>query len=370
MADYLTTDTELTSVANAIRTKGGTSASLVYPTGFVTAIQNIPSGGTDVSDTTATAADVRTGKYFYTSAGTKTQGTIADQAAQTITPGTTDQTIASGKYLTGTQTILGDANLVASNIASGVTIFGVSGTHSGGGDSKENEILDRTISGTYENSTVVSIGVYAFCNCDKLKSVVLQNCTSIKNYAFQYCMSLKTVNTPKCTSIGSYAFYYCLNLNEVTFPLCTTVGPYAFGEVGLYYANFPECSTFGTYAFSGCNQLGSASTGSTGIYIPKCTNVASSMFANCKFLPTISLDKCLNIWNGAFYMCQRILSIYLLGSTVANLKNTNAFAYTPISNSTSYTGGVHGSIYVPASLYSTYIASTNWVTYASRFVSV
>lgn len=41
MADYLTTDTELTSVANAIRTKGGTSASLVYPTGFVTAIGNI-----------------------------------------------------------------------------------------------------------------------------------------------------------------------------------------------------------------------------------------------------------------------------------------------------------------------------------------
>ena len=41
MADYLTTDTELTSVANAIRTKGGTSAQLVYPTGFVSAIDAI-----------------------------------------------------------------------------------------------------------------------------------------------------------------------------------------------------------------------------------------------------------------------------------------------------------------------------------------
>lgn len=46
MADYLTTDTELTSIANAIRTKGGTSASLTYPTGFVTAINNIPTGST------------------------------------------------------------------------------------------------------------------------------------------------------------------------------------------------------------------------------------------------------------------------------------------------------------------------------------
>lgn len=43
MADYKTTDTELTSVANAIRTKGGTSAQLEYPNGFITAIGNIPS---------------------------------------------------------------------------------------------------------------------------------------------------------------------------------------------------------------------------------------------------------------------------------------------------------------------------------------
>lgn len=45
MANYITTDTELTSVANAIRTKGGTSSSLTYPNGFVSAIENIPSGG-------------------------------------------------------------------------------------------------------------------------------------------------------------------------------------------------------------------------------------------------------------------------------------------------------------------------------------
>lgn len=45
MADYLTTDTELTSIANAIRTKGGTSASLSFPTGFVDAIAAIPTGG-------------------------------------------------------------------------------------------------------------------------------------------------------------------------------------------------------------------------------------------------------------------------------------------------------------------------------------
>lgn len=45
MANYLTTDTDLTAVADAIRTKGGTSASLAFPAGFVSAIGNIPSGG-------------------------------------------------------------------------------------------------------------------------------------------------------------------------------------------------------------------------------------------------------------------------------------------------------------------------------------
>lgn len=71
----------------------------------------------------------------YVSAGTKSATKqLTVQAAQTITPGTSNKTISSGRYLTGTQTIKGDANLVAANIAEGVSIFGVTGTHSGGED--------------------------------------------------------------------------------------------------------------------------------------------------------------------------------------------------------------------------------------------
>lgn len=55
------------------------------------------------------------------------------KAAQTYTPGTTNQTIAAGRWLTGAQTIKGDANLVAGNIKSGVSIFGVTGTYEGEG---------------------------------------------------------------------------------------------------------------------------------------------------------------------------------------------------------------------------------------------
>lgn len=42
---YTTTSTELTSVANAIRSKGNTSESLEYPDSFVEAIEAIEGGG-------------------------------------------------------------------------------------------------------------------------------------------------------------------------------------------------------------------------------------------------------------------------------------------------------------------------------------
>ena len=68
----------------------------------------------------------------YVSSGTKSATKqLTTQGAQTITPGTSNKTISSGRYLTGTQTIKGDANLVAANIKKGVSIFGVAGTNEG-----------------------------------------------------------------------------------------------------------------------------------------------------------------------------------------------------------------------------------------------
>lgn len=74
------------------------------------------------SDADVTASKMLSGIVGYTNNG-KVTGSIQSQAAQTITPGASDKTIASGKYLSGTQTIKGDANLLAENIKNGVSIL-------------------------------------------------------------------------------------------------------------------------------------------------------------------------------------------------------------------------------------------------------
>lgn len=88
-------------------------------------------GGTakfmDTNDADATAGDMLSGKTGYVN-GAKVTGNIQSKAAATYTPGTSDQTISSGQYLSGDQTIEGDANLVAGNILKDVAIFGVTGT--------------------------------------------------------------------------------------------------------------------------------------------------------------------------------------------------------------------------------------------------
>lgn len=82
-----------------------------------------------VSKTQSVTPTVSAGYVASGTAGTITvsgSGTsqLTTQAAQTIHPSTTDQTIASGKYLTGAQTVkaVTTTNLTAENIVSGVTV--------------------------------------------------------------------------------------------------------------------------------------------------------------------------------------------------------------------------------------------------------
>lgn len=75
---------------------------------------------------TATVAQVLSGQTFSNSSSSGLTGTMTNNGAVTLTPSTTPQTIAAG-YHNGSGTVVGDADLVATNIRSGVNLFGVSG---------------------------------------------------------------------------------------------------------------------------------------------------------------------------------------------------------------------------------------------------
>lgn len=111
----------------------------------------------ETSDGTATAGQMLSGATGYVN-GTKITGTIASKGATTYTPGTTAQTIASGQYISGVQTISGDSNLVTGNIRSGVSIFGISGKSSVVDTADGSAIASQILSGytAYVNGSKIT----------------------------------------------------------------------------------------------------------------------------------------------------------------------------------------------------------------------
>lgn len=116
---------EISAVANGSATGptslSGSSATVTTGTNTITLTK------TNVTTTPTVSAGYVSSATASTATVTLT-ASITTKAAATITPGTIDQTIAAGTYLTGTQTIAGDADLVGSNIISTANIFGTQGT--------------------------------------------------------------------------------------------------------------------------------------------------------------------------------------------------------------------------------------------------
>lgn len=86
----------------------------------------------------------------YVTSGTKSATQqLTKQLGKTVTPGTSDiVAVESGKYTTGTVYVKGDSNLTASNIKSGTSIFGVTGSYAGGTPNLQSKSVTYTSNGT------------------------------------------------------------------------------------------------------------------------------------------------------------------------------------------------------------------------------
>lgn len=191
VVEYLTNTTDLKAVADAIRAKGGTSGVLVYPDGFVSAINAITTGGG------------------------------SDDVLNSII----DRSIA-GKYENNTVESIGNYAFY------------------------QCEKLTTIIIGA-----VKSIGVEAFENCFNLTTVNAPEATSMGNTAFYCCYRLSTIFAPKTTTIGSNAFAACENLQKAEFPVLKTIGGRAFSNTGLKNVNYPLITSIPYAAFERCDSL-------------------------------------------------------------------------------------------------------------------
>jgi len=202
--------------------------------------------GVDTSDATALASDVLAPKTVYVNSN-KITGTIPSKTAQTYTPSTVNQTISSGQYLSGTQTIIGDTDLAVENIKSGVNIFGVAGTFTSDATALASDMLASKTA--YVNSNKITGTIPSKTAQTYNPSTSTQTITS-----GQYLTGDQTINgsvnlvsgniksgvnifgvvgsvTPRLTATGT-AINTSVNLGWQ--PTCVCIGGRDFG-IGAYF---------------------------------------------------------------------------------------------------------------------------------------
>lgn len=177
---------KMTAIADAIRSKTGGTTKLTLDQ-MAIEIEGIETGiELPTLSNEGSASDLLSGKQLIDQEGNVVTGTIPTKGATTYTPKTSDQTIDSGTYLTGTQTIKGDSNLVAGNIKSGVSIFGVTGNYAGSGGGSGGGVETSTVylpgitgyeATVFENGAIT----YKSGRADTVENVVRNSIFNIKH---------------------------------------------------------------------------------------------------------------------------------------------------------------------------------------------
>ena len=363
MTDYIVNGADLTGIANKIRTKGQTSAPIVFPGGFVDAIDNLPAGGGGG----ASANDVNFRDYD----GTIVQSySAADFAALTAMPenpshdGLTAQgwnwTLAKAKayvakygrleigqmYITDdgktrvyihleqgrTSPMLGvcpngtvDVDWgdgTAHDTLTGTSTSVVQWTPNHAYAAPGDYVIKLTVTGSmgfYGNSSEnQSSGLLRYTSSGDNRNYVYRNAIqkveigsgvlAISAYAFAYCYSLASVTIPdSVTNIDGSAFNNCYSLASVTIPDgVTSIAANAFNKCySLASVTISDGVTvISAYAFAYCYSLAS-------VTIPdSVTNIYNNVFQYCSSLASVTIpDSVTSIDENAFGICTSLASV-------------------------------------------------------------
>ena len=223
----------------------------------------------------------------------------------------------------------------------------------------DTDVVQQTLLRVSIPNSVTTIKASAFSNCRALQSISIPNgVTGIGDNAFSNCFALQFISIPNSVKIiWDSAFKGCYYLQSIVIPnSVTSIGGGAFNNCySLQSIVIPNSVTsIGIGAFKGCYALQSIS-------IPNSvTTIGDYMFNNCYSLQSVSIPNSVtSIGNGAFSYCH------------ASEYDFSKFSKVPTLGKSAFKGILSSTkILVPSVLYDTWVAATNWTTYANYIVAV
>lgn len=291
-------------------------------------------------------------------------------AQQVVTPDADFAGLSSVTVEPGTDT--SDATAVADDIRLGKTAYGADGKMTGtiedyDGTSEPasgKSLFQQRADGTLKDVTagdlegITNITSHAFYQCDSLTSIAIpDSVTNIGERAFYKCISLKSIVIPdNVTSIGYNVFSECHSLKSVILGNSLTViaGSAFYNCRSLISIAIPDNVTrIREYSFEYCSSLTNALIGNGVLYIDVYAFVHDENLTDIKIGNSVK-----NIDGAAFYDC----------STNTELGGTYTILATipPRIQSDTFDNAKINKIIVPKGTLDAYKSATNWAALADK----